>query len=210
MPFGIANPRFTFSMAVAVRMIMNYLEDFNQRLAQVSMEWEEDREAKRLASKGKAEDSEITKLEAALGYPMPDTLRDWYQNHGPFESEGFQQGVNTVCLMTPAEMLHRGIGLVHSIESYWGGRPEIASTLSPESIDILNRNTVVWGMRYINDNRCVYYYFHRDGGIGDLYLDQDDLEWTLEEMQAIARNQATTRKRLDTLLEEERIAMLGE
>ncbi len=49
-------------------------------------------------------------------------------------------------------------------------------------------------MRYINDNRCVYYYFHRDGGIGDLYLDQDDLEWTLEELQAIARDQATTRK----------------
>ncbi|MBL8512549.1 MAG: hypothetical protein JNJ55_01050, partial [Betaproteobacteria bacterium] len=57
-------------------------------------------------------------------------------------------------------------GLPAFIDFQWGGRPELAEGLSAAESTHLNAVTVVFGLRYINDNEHEYFFFDRAGRIG--------------------------------------------
>lgn len=185
----------------------HWLTDYNQRLDRLPID-QTTKDARRWKSKGKSSEADLAALEKALGFSVPASLRDFYLNHGAFASESFADEWQTVDVFKPDQTTQKGIGLARAIDIHWGGRPEIAAHLSAKAIARINSTTAVWGIRHINDNECVYYYFDHTGGIGFLYLDQDDMTSALECLADISKGTPTGRQPLERLLSDEAEAML--
>ena len=186
---------------------MNWIQCFNERLADLKAD-QSIYEARQWKSKGTSSDSDLLRLEKALGFNMPTSLKAFYLSHGPFASEWFGDEPETVDVFTPDEIAKKGIGLAKAINMHWGVRPEIQEDLDASTIARLNRMTAVWGIHHIDSNQCIYYYFNRKGDIGSLYLDQDDMEWTLQEMLRISNDEPSSLESLEQLLTTEMEAML--
>ncbi|MDH4474920.1 MAG: SMI1/KNR4 family protein [Verrucomicrobiaceae bacterium] len=187
--------------------VMNWVRHFNERLADLKVD-QSLYEARQWKSKGTSSEVDLLRLEKALGFNVPTSLRAFYLSHGAFASEWFGDERETVDVFTPDEIGEMGVGLAKAINLHWGVRPEIQEDLDSGTIERLNGMTTVFGIRHIDSNQCVYYYFNRKGDIGSLYLDQDDMEWTLQEMVRISHDAPSSLELLEQLLSSETEAML--
>ncbi|MBX3698307.1 MAG: SMI1/KNR4 family protein [Dokdonella sp.] len=185
------------------RKSMSFVERFNESLDAAPFVDEDLRDWYRIESKGPSPLSDVGALEARLGFAVPGDLRTFLLEQGGFETRGFIDAWNSFKVFSAREISSHGGGLIESIEDQWGGRPEFAENLSADTIAAVNRDVVLWGIRCIDDNTYVYYYFDRAGHIGDLYLDQDDMKGTLIELKRIASGQPGSTKSLDQLLTDE-------
>jgi len=187
--------------------VMNWVQHFNERLADLKVD-QSFYEAHQWKSNGTSSEADLLRLEKALGFNVPASLRVFYLSHGAFASEWFGDERETVDVFTPDEIAEMGVGLAKAINLHWGGRPEIQEDLDSGTIERLNGMTTVFGIRHIDSNQCIYYYFNRKGDIGSLYLDQDDMEWTLQEMVRISRDAPSSLESSEQLLSSETEAML--
>lgn len=166
----------------------DWVNDFNARLEALPPETEEEKEWHRLEWRGAADDAALRALESALGFALPPALHDLHLTHGPFQSEHFADAWETVLLRNCDEMAEAR-GLPAFIDFQWGGRPELAEGLTAAERAHLNAATVVFGLRHINDNEHEYFFFHSDGRIGTVMLDQDSMDWALEQLHGIAKGE---------------------
>jgi len=72
------------------------------------------------------------------------------------------------------------LGLQLAIEDVWGGRPEFRKSFTEEQLQRLNREFIVFGHFFHNDNSYSHLYFTRSGGFGSLFYHQDDWAFTRE------------------------------
>lgn len=191
----------------SISSAMNWVQHYNERLASLKTD-PSLYEARQWKSKGASSEPDLQRLEKALGFEVPMSLRAFYLSHGAFASEWFGDERETVDVFTPDEIAKKGIGLAKAINLHWGVRPEVQEHLDSSTIVRLNGMTAVWGVHHIDSNQCIYYYFNRQGEVGSLYLDQDDMEWTLQEMRRISNDKPTSLESLEQLLSTEMEAML--
>ncbi len=118
----------------------------------------------------------IQRVEAVIGCPLPQSLRDFLSQTGPFISTHFGDVWNTIKVFDSETMLESPSGIVDHIDWHWGGRPELADALTIEQIATLNARYKVFGTRCIDENCYDYLFFSVDGGFYSLLLDQDDMD----------------------------------
>ena len=130
----------------------------------------------------------IQRVEAVIGCPLPQSLRDFLAQTGPFISGHFGDFWNTIKVFDSETMLESPSGIIDHIDWQWGGRPELADALTIEQMATLNARYKVFGTRCIDDNRYDYLFFSVDGGFYSLPLDQDDMDaciaWLLGSISA--------------------------
>lgn len=130
----------------------------------------------------------IQRVEAVIGCPLPQTLRDFLTQTGPFISTHFGDVWNTIKVFDSETMLEAPCGIIDHIDWQWGGRPELDDALAIEQMATLNARYKVFGTRCIDDNRRDYLFFSVDGGFYSLLLDQDDMDtciaWLLGSISA--------------------------
>lgn len=167
----------------------DWVAEFNQRLAGLPEEFEDEREWHRLEWRERATEAQLRALESRSGFPVPAALRDLLLQAGPLQSVAFADSWETIQLAAADELLSMSNGLPAFIDAYWGGRPELEKGLSTDEIARLNSSTVVFGLRYLNDNEHEYFFYDRSGRFGTLFLDQDDLTPALEELRRMGRGE---------------------
>lgn len=185
----------------------DWVTEFNRRLASLPPEFDEEQEWHRLEWRERATEGPLRTLESRSGFPVPMALRDLLLKQGPFQSVGFADSWQTIQLAGSDELLTMSNGLPAFIDAYWGGRPELSAGLTPSELAALNASTVVFGLRYLNDNEHDYFFYDRAGRFGTLLLDQDDLEPAIEELRRIGRNESEG-ETLAALLERQMTLMI--
>ena len=117
--------------------------------------------------------------EARIGCAIPPSLRALYLKHGPFSlREPDCWGSLHVFASHSDQTMFLGLQL--AIEDVWGGRPEFRKSFTEEQLQRLNREFIVFGHFFHNDNSYSHLYFTRSGGFGSLFYHQDDWAFTRE------------------------------
>lgn len=103
--------------------------------------------------------------EGRLGMTCPAPLRRFLETCGVRHSDVGP----TIC---PPQ---RWQGFFAAVEEIWGGREDLLQELGAQEVQRLNREFVLFGMRFIDDNVHVYYAFDRLGLCYRILFDQDSI-----------------------------------
>lgn len=128
--------------------------------------------------------NKLEEFEKENGMPYPPALKKFAAEYGPF-SAGSEHSVSIMHYWDKEK--NPSSGLVKYIDGAWGGRPEFEEFCKAEHIEYLNKNYVVFGMRYIDDNCHEYAYFDREGNFGTIFFDQDGFEYFQRELNPMLK-----------------------
>lgn len=128
-------------------------------------------------------EAHIQELEKALGFSLPDDLRNLALERGPFSIGESSE----ISIMGGWQHDRQPTGLINYIDWVWGGRPEFEEFYKEQELAYINNNYFALGVRYQDDNTHDYIFFDRFGRFGTIMMNQDYFEAFQDDMEPMLK-----------------------